>query len=335
MPHSALLAAAPGATVVDLRSRHVPAGVAAQRLLVVLDQRGANVEPWSPVRVHKIDSTLRGNWATEIAAAVASGRRVLMLPSYPAAGRVCRGGVVTEHGTPVHRSRHADDVRSPVVTSRPASVLEGAEELSTAADVSAWLSGSGYVAVADAGDDDELDQVVRLACADELLLVGTAAVVGAAARHIGASTSGAARIGPGARLAPPVLVVCGSLHPVSRAQVDVLAQRRDPSVVVVASSTDRTDDPGAVVEALAEHAHRVARTMGAATVVLLGGDTAAAFVGERIVRVAGSIGVGVALGSITIDGRDVALVAKPGAFGSANTLVDLMPAPSSRSDDHG
>ena len=49
---------------------------------------------------HKIDSTLRGNWPAEIEAAASAGRRVLMVPAYPNAGRVWRGGVGTEEPMP-------------------------------------------------------------------------------------------------------------------------------------------------------------------------------------------------------------------------------------------
>ena len=44
--------------------------------------------------MHKFDSTLRGNWAEEISAVAARGRRVVMIPSHPLAGRICAGGVV-------------------------------------------------------------------------------------------------------------------------------------------------------------------------------------------------------------------------------------------------
>ena len=59
-------------------------------------RRGAPADGWrSPPdarHVHKIDSTLRGNWAAELAAVVASGRRVVLIPSHPPLGRVLRRG---------------------------------------------------------------------------------------------------------------------------------------------------------------------------------------------------------------------------------------------------
>ena len=74
-----------GCVVVDLRSRHITAVEARQRITATTTMAH---------RVHKIDSTLRGNWAVELAALVALRRRVVLIPSHPRAGRICAGGVV-------------------------------------------------------------------------------------------------------------------------------------------------------------------------------------------------------------------------------------------------
>ena len=51
---------------------------------------------------HKIDSTLRGNWAAEIRArAHVTGLRVLVVAAWPAMGRTCIGGVVHVRGASV------------------------------------------------------------------------------------------------------------------------------------------------------------------------------------------------------------------------------------------
>jgi D-threonate/D-erythronate kinase len=333
--------AAPSLVVVDLRSRHETAGVAADRLRSVLRPDSAGPTGAFHVRVHKIDSTLRGNWPAELAAAVAVGRRVLMLPAFPAAGRICVGGVVTEHGRPVDQTVHVLDPRSPALTSRPAMLLDGADELAGPVAVANWLAGATRVAVADAADDGDVARVVELACAhDDVLIVGTAAVVGAVAKQVWQTQGRPPPVGraSGEALTAPVLVVCGSLHPVSRRQIRSLIEAgasvidaSNPaatpvtsSVAILMSDIERTGDAALVAARLAEQAHVALRSMGAATVVLLGGDTAQAFIGDREVRVRGSLDVGVAVGAIVIDDKPHALVAKPGAFGAPNTLVDLM-----------
>ena len=78
--------------VIDLRSRHETAAEARRRITATTTDAH---------RVHKIDSTLRGNWAAEASALVDSGRRVVMIPSHPLVGRVCAGGVVYVNGVPV------------------------------------------------------------------------------------------------------------------------------------------------------------------------------------------------------------------------------------------
>ena len=70
-------------TVIDLRSRHVTQNEARARIVAATT---------SAHRVHKIDSTLRGNWSSELAALVDSGRRIVLIPAHPRTGRVCVGG---------------------------------------------------------------------------------------------------------------------------------------------------------------------------------------------------------------------------------------------------
>ena len=44
----------------------------------------------------------------------------------------------------------------------------------------------------------------------------------------------------------------------------------------------------------------------------------------QLVRVFGSIDVGISLGEAEIGGKQLRLASKPGGFGTANTLVDLV-----------
>ncbi len=93
---------------------------------------------------------------------------------------------------------------------------------------------------------------------------------------------------------------------------------------VVVSSDDRRDDPEAVAAEVAERAHALVAAIGARSVILVGGDTAAAFIGDSVVAVFGSIDVGISLGEAEIRGRRLRLAGKPGGFGTSNTLVDLV-----------
>jgi uncharacterized protein YgbK (DUF1537 family) len=272
--------------------------------------------------------------------AVAAGRRVLIVPSFPAAGRRCEGGVVTEHGVPVDRTQHARDPRSPVVTCRPATAVPGAVELASLHDVATWLGrGVAEVAVADAVDDLALTQVVAAGLAHpEVLLVGTAAVVGAVARITAHVPDPPPRARAAEAIRPPALVVCGSMHPVSHLQVATLLESgavaagasgplpgaRPATVSVLVPPAVPGADAAVVATALAARAADLVRSLEIRTVVLVGGDTAEAFIGDRTVSVRASLDTGVALGEVRVDGRDLTVLAKPGAFGSAHTLVHLM-----------
>jgi uncharacterized protein YgbK (DUF1537 family) len=300
-----------GCVVVDLRSRHISASEARGRI-------EATTTPAH--RVHKIDSTLRGNWAVELAALVGLGRRVVLIPSHPLAGRTCTGGVVYVNGVPVADSELGNDPRLPVRSSRPSEYLPGTEMAGPEA-LEAWLRQSGPgVAIVDASTLSEIDRLVGIALvALDVVVSGPASVVGAVAA-IWAPPDAAANL-PDPLLPKPVVVVCASLHPVSRAQIAAVAAA---GVEVVTSSQVRATDPEAIASEVAERAHQLVAMQRAKSVILVGGDTAEAFIGDSVVRVFGSIDVGVSLGDADVRGMRLRVASKPGGFGTPNTLVDLV-----------
>ena len=311
--------------VTDLRSRHLTAGRAAERMTAALHEHSEGC------RVHKIDSTLRGNWAAEIGVLLAERRRVLIIPAYPAAGRTCVGGVVRVDGVPVAETEFGRDPTAPVTSSRPAgafaavevaAVEVAAEEVATLTDLHGWLASVGRpaaVAIADAETDERIDELVA-ATGDraDVVIAGPAAVVGAVARWMSPGT----RRGLPALPVGPVLVVCGSLHSISRSQA--AAVRSHAGVTVIEAHRDGGTDREVVALELAFRAHEHLAAHRTDLVVLLGGDTADAFIGDRSVTVYGSVGVGMAFGSVAIDGRPLAIITKPGGFGATNALVDLL-----------
>ena len=338
VPHSiAVPDPAPGAArsgvVVDLRSRHETPDIAAGRMFAVL--RGAP----SPVRVHKIDSTLRGNWPAEVIAATRAGRRVVVMPAYPAAGRICRGGVVTEHGVPVDRSDHADDLARRCSPVAPPRCCPTPSNWSTADQVAGWLQARhGVVAVADAADDRELSAVVQRVCSyDDVLLVGTAAVVGAAARHLAPSGLN----GPRATAAPAGGAGAGGVRQLASGQPQPgrgTGPRRGGLDRLVVGHRRVTVGFGARVGAVVVGAAR-RRSGGGRRLVGRSGSSADPVDGRAHGGAAGRRhrrGVhrrprrarcgfarcrGRASVRSNVDEVALTLVAKPGAFGSTNTLV--------------
>ena len=297
--------------VIDLRSRHETAAEARRRITATTTDAH---------RVHKIDSTLRGNWAAEASALVDSGRRVVMIPSHPLVGRVCAGGVVYVNGVPVSESEIGNDPRLPVRSSRPSETLAG-DEIADAEALVPWLATrSTGVAIVDAATLADIDRLVAMALRiPDVVLVGPASVVAAVAGIW--SPGGAAAALPVLRLPPPTVAVCASLHPVSRAQIAKLAEA---GIDVVTSSEVRTAESVAIAVEVAERGRRLVTAKRARSVILVGGDTAEAFIGDSVVRVFGSIDVGVSLGEAEIDGVTLRLACKPGGFGAPNTLVNLV-----------
>ena len=222
-------------------------------------------------------------------------------------------------GVPVADSELGNDPRLPVRSSRPSEALPGAE-LAGRRSLTEWLTRSEPgVAIVDASSLAEIDELAAVALvADDVVVSGPASVVRAVAGvwspHGGASL-------PHPLLPRPIVVVCASLHPVSRVQIERLAEA---GVEVVTSSQVRQGDPELIAAEVAERAHDLVVTSGARSVMLIGGDTAEAFIGDSVVRVFGSIDVGVSLGDAEVRGIRLRIASKPGGFGTPNTLVDLV-----------
>jgi uncharacterized protein YgbK (DUF1537 family) len=95
-------------------------------------------------------------------------------------------------------------------------------------------------------------------------------------------------------------------------------------VEIVMSSADRGGDAEAIAMEVAGRAHGLVGSVAARSVILVGGDTAAAFLGDTPVAVLGSVGTGISLGEVTLGSRRLRLASKPGGFGTTNTLVNLL-----------
>ncbi|THU01542.1 four-carbon acid sugar kinase family protein [Lampropedia puyangensis] len=106
--------------VVDTDSRRLHPAVAAKTMLATLSQYGQGRAVFK-----KMDSTLRGHWATEVAALQPQLGLALIAPAFPAMGRLVRGGHVWVHGvalaeTDTWQLEHAD------CDARPQAMLQAA-----------------------------------------------------------------------------------------------------------------------------------------------------------------------------------------------------------------
>lgn len=329
-----------GITVIDLGSRHRPPSTA-RRLAREVDGVAAERH------VHKIDSTLRGSWADELVARTRGGTRpVLVVPALPALGRTCEGGVVLVDGRPVDEGPTADDALAPPASARPAELLRRAGAATVRSvvpdDVATWATDATGIAVCDArSDDDVCHAVTSVRCRSDVLIAGPSVV----AAHAVDSVSDPGRTPKWPR-ASSCLVVCGSLHPIAVEQVEwlvgagarrIVADDASDSVVTVEGvdttvvllpprpATGRVGREAAATTA-ARMAHRsveLIERLHPDAIVVIGGDTAAAVLGDTTVHVGGMIAVGCPWGT-TADERLV--VTRAGGFGGPEALLDLVRA---------
>src|SRR5829696_35210 len=342
----------------DTDSRTMPAGFAAKRAL-----EAAHVAREARIVYKKLDSTLRGNVAAELAAALDGARRerAVVAPAFPAAERTTVGGTQRVHGVPVDETEMANDPHTPVRVAHVPSLLAGAfssvgaldvEDLADPEDVRRALEDNECV-VADAARDADLEALVRAVPDPARVLwagsAGLALALGSVYPGPQAGEAGAQR----ARVRP-VLVVVGSLSGVAREQVWQLVEEYgemaipvggetgavqkavraarealDGGVCAVVHSPEERSGPGeSVLGSLAEVVARLSERGLFEGLVLTGGATAvgvARRLGASGIRLEGEVEAGVPVGSL-IGPSPYPVVTKAGGFGGPGTLVGAVEA---------
>ncbi len=288
------------------------------RAVTLVEQSAAFLGP-SPILYLTMDSTLRGHIGAQVAAALrASGRRIaIVAPAFPARGRTTLGGAQFVDDVPVHKTRFAQDLRHPVKQSRIRNLFDGLD-LNSVVELArtvvhdgrpvAAASGDARLVVADAATNEDLDALVaKVPAHEDVLWVGSPGLAHALARaHPGK------RLPRGQPKASRPLVVVGSLHSNSRAQVAALvAARRARAIetgrtgsvenagsdcladgplvgpLIVRSPEALVDDRGAVAAILGRVAARLVGDGAVDGVIAIGGDTALA-----AARALGATGLG-------------------------------------------
>ncbi len=264
----------------------------------------------------KVDSTLRGHVAAELAAASrATGRRpVLFAPAFPAQGRTVRDATLFLRG-----KRFSGDLRGLLAgAGLPAALVDSAmvRGRDLAGALRSALATGARALACDAATDADLDALARagLALRPRPLFVGSAGLARALARNLPAKRAAPRRISS----PRPVIAVVGSASAVSVRQAERLARDRSGFLVQMAW----TREPGRRdIPAVRRLGRIVARQAPGAHYVLTGGETARAVLaarGIRELRLLGEVEPGVPFGMA----RDGTLVCtKAGGFGMPDTLV--------------
>jgi uncharacterized protein YgbK (DUF1537 family) len=292
----------------------------------------------------KIDSTMRGSVAAQLRGALEAwgarypGALVLLCPAFPDEGRAVAGGAVLVDGIPLDRSPAATDPITPVLESRLDRLVPGA----TAAALPDLLSapaGNGVgaqgprVLFVDASTDADLD--VAAAGVDRLgpqgVAAGSAGLAAALARRWSARrTAATASFQSSTRM----LIGVTSLHPLARELVErletaIAARGTGPgwAVDVIGTGAPRTD-AAAVAESFGEQVAERLAGGSYDTVVLIGGDGAAAAlhrVGADAIRVHGTLAPGVPVGTILGGAaHGMRVVTKSGGFGRSDSVLEIV-----------
>jgi len=317
--------------VIDTESRAIGEDEAAARV--------ARVPALAPSGRYfkKIDSTLRGHAAREIAALMRAAdlAQALVCPAFPAQGRSVVERALLINGVPVADTPLACDPQFPAVASssvvdvlrarldRPLAWLPLDQVRGGTASLAARLGRlAGTVIVADAETDADLDALVDAALVSRLplLLAGAAGLAGALASRLS--------LRPAEAEPPPEgrwLLVAGSRHPATRAQVEAARAAGLPVVAApVAPEPDRRD----VARRLAAEALDRLEREGFDGVAVTGGETALALceaLDVTVLELIGSPRPGLALARLG-SGRHAAmpLLTKAGGFGEPDLFVSML-----------
>jgi len=282
----------------------------------------------------KIDSTLRGPVAAELAALAAAmpEARFLFAPANPSVGRTVRDGCLQVHGVPVADTEFARDPVSPVRES----------------SIRALLGDAAGPCVTIAETETEADLVAAVSRMESQpgpwIAIGSGALARPVAALGGKSNSKMAidRRGPATG---PIIFVCGSAHRGNRAQADHLGREGGVPIhevrpgdaattirlavadvmkhgaVSLMMDEERTESRRAL-EAITGVAREVARQTTAARIFATGGETAFALCRSfQVSRLSfrTEIEPGLSLSSADTDFGVMLWAVKPGAFGDVRT----------------
>ena len=313
----------------------------------------------------KLDSTLRGHIGVELAAALEAWRSVvnrssavvIVAPAFPATGRTTIGGRQWLHGVPLEPDVPAMLTGAGLQTSRISLEIVRSGRLPAFLQTNADAS---TAFVCDAQTDADLRLIGQAAASlqERAVWAGSAGLAHFLPAALNGPRSPRRASVPRARQGP-VVVVVGSLAPLSRSQAGVLAATNELAVVTLRpqgllagpGAQEWSEDQDLVARALSDGrdllivlgaeerlegdtapylCSALARLLapcqaGIGALVLTGGETARAVLTGFGVRFLVPIrevepGVPLALAS-TESGEPLAVITKAGAFGDPETLV--------------
>jgi uncharacterized protein YgbK (DUF1537 family) len=300
----------------DSETRDATAGEAAARVAALAPFLSDGAPAFK-----KIDSCLRGQPAAEIAAVVRGGRfrTTVIAPAHPRQGRI------TRDGRQLLRCGHG---WRPLAVDLPAELA--AQGLAV---VRRTLPDAAGAFLCDATTPRDLDRVAAAgrALPGPVLWCGS----GGLARALAGATPA---IAAAAVVRPPALILVGSAHPVTAAQLALLPAPAPDRLRIERLGLPDGTAPAVARAALARLVQGLAAAPGPATLVVAGGETLLRLcraLGTVRLEVEGEVEPGVAV-SRMVGGRwpGTAVISKSGGFGDVRCLARLV-APLQADAAHG
>lgn len=290
-------------SVVDIATRHTLPEQAYATMSETLTHSDTH-------RCHKMDSGLRGNWPHEVRALLDYGYRIAIIPGFPAAGRRYKDGIVYIDDVPLLDSPFGADPLSAPCSNKPIEVME-----------EAGLTSGDFILL-DADTEEDVIQGVQRAYEERRVVVSPTGPIGQFAKALYGDLP-ARQI----QLNVPILIVCGSLNATSRTQLRRLEvpiqQVGEPIQIlnpITVSATPFTsivissDDAEQMAALTSQHIEECEANFQ--TLLIIGGDTAARYLGSNSIEVLGTVDTGV-----PISRRDNRLlITKGGGIGNPETL---------------
>jgi len=259
LAHGDLTAETADILVLDSESRNIlPAAAAEQvrRGLALLQAAGRHLV------YKKIDSTLRGNIGSELAALLDATwcDGILIAPALPAQGRTTRDGIHFVQGLPLAQTELARDPFAPILSSRIAEIIASQSDRPTAEIPLAYVRGPApalkqllrnhifagrRLLVCDAETDADLSRLSAAAAELPLRLVGCGSA--GLARHYLPVRTAFTPDWPMPRSGRPLLVLSGSPAQMAKEQIRLAVQCR-PDLVLVRAGLDQLASEPALLE---------------------------------------------------------------------------------------
>lgn len=204
--------------VLDAQTRHLSSEAA---YAIVFDIVRGAMRAGIPFIYKKTDSALRGNIGSELAAVMDAGGldRMTFVPAHPTMGRITRGGVHYIEGVPVSQSIFGSDPFEPVRFSDIRDIVSQQTQkpvILHREDFSADSGGAPGIQLYDAGSVESLSAIAEAVGMEGLRFAAGCAGLAATMANM-LNLTGSAPVTPA--LKPALLVVCGSVNPVTQAQL--------------------------------------------------------------------------------------------------------------------